>query len=234
MVTLLKEKNELLTTGIELSDEENTSFEYKNSLTYFAIEAHKLLADKQAEAAEAKKEADEEEADRIKKQIELYEELAEKGLGAFAQAFEDVGAGNIELWEGFKEAGKGAVSALLEALAQMAIIEAAIAAASFRFGKAGLFLAAASAAYVASGFVQSLPTGGQFITDGPTMIGNTLVGDNASGQERVTVEPLGGGGDNGGGRQVVYFQFAPGVTLKGYMQELINTRQLHSSRGGVI
>ncbi len=163
-----------------------------------------------------------------------WEDLAETGLGAFAQAFKEVEEGNISLWEGFKEAGKDAVSALLEALAKMAIIEAALAAASFNFVSAGLFTAASAAAFAASGFVQSLATGGSFITDGPTMVGNNIIGDNASGQERVTVEPLGGGGDNGGGRQVVYFQFAPGVTLKGYMQELINTRQLHSSRGGAI
>ncbi len=233
LVTLLKEKNELLTTGIELSDEENTSFEYKNSLTYFAIEAFELLADKQAKAAAAKKKADEEEADRIEKLTDLYQDLAETGLGAFASAFKEVGEGNISLWEGFKEAGKDAVSALLEALAKMAIIEAAIAAAKFNFVSAGLLTAAAAGAYAASGFVQSLPTGGQFITDGPTMIGNTLVGDNASGQERVTVEPLGGGDSNNKTGQIMILRIG-NRDIKAVVQGWINNRELHSSQGGVI
>ncbi len=105
-------------------------------------------------------------------------------------------------------------------------------------GIAGVILSAFAAA---TGAVQaaainavpipSLATGGRFVTDGPTMIGNNLVGDNASGQERVTVEPLGGSSDNTG--QIMILRVGD-RDLKAVVQGWINNRGLHSSRGGAI
>jgi len=86
--------------------------------------------------------------------------LTESGLGAFAAAFEEVGAGAISVWGGIKQAGKDAISAVLKGLAKEAIIRAAIAAATLRFGKAGRLVGAATLAYAASGFVQQLADGG--------------------------------------------------------------------------
>ncbi len=231
---LLNEKNELLTTSIELSDEENTSFEYKNSLTYFAIVAYGLLADQQADAAEAKKKADEEEADRIKAQIELYEKLAETGLTPLVQAFSNVGDAGANTWEVIKQAGKDAISAVLESLAKLWTARAAASLVALDFiGAAGWFTAAAGAV-AASSVVQNFPTGGQFITDGPTMVGNNVVGDNASGQERITVEPLGGGGDTNNNTGQIMILRIGDRDLKAVVQGWINNRGLHSSRGGAI
>ncbi len=94
---------------------------------------------------------------------------------------------------------------------------------------------AAQLAAAASVPIPSLATGGQFITDGPTMVGNNVVGDNASGQERVTVEPLGGGGDRGGSSRETFRLVGPGNELLGYIQRVgINNRGLHRSDGGKI
>ena len=86
----------------------------------------------------------------------------------------------------------------------------------------------------ASGLVQSFETGGQFITDGPTMIGNNLVGDNASGQERVTVEPLGGGGGSTNNSGQIMILRIGDRDIKAVVQGWIDNRGLHSSRGGAI
>ena len=96
---LVAQRNEKIKDGIELLEEEGEKFDFNTSLTYFAIEAYGLLADQQADAAAAKKKADEDEADRIKAQIELYEELTETGLTPLVQAFSNVGDAGANTWE---------------------------------------------------------------------------------------------------------------------------------------
>ena len=77
--------------------------------------------------------------------------------------------------------------------------------------------------------IPSLATGGQFITDGPTLIDGKVMGDNASGQERVTVEPL-GGGDSGGSSRETFRLVGPGNELLGWIQRVgIDNGGLHPS-----
>lgn len=163
-----------------------------------------------------------------------YVALANDGLGAFASAFEEVGAGNITLWEGVKQGGKDAVSALLKSYAQLWIAQAAAAAVLLQFATAAGLLAAAAGAFAASGFVQSFATGGSFITDGPTSVGGNLAGDNPSGQERVTVEPLGGGGGSSNNSGQVMILRIGDRDVKAVVQGWIDNRGLRSSRGGAI
>jgi len=74
--------------------------------------------------------------------------------------------------------------------------------------------------------VQSFPVGGKFTTTGPQAI---VVGDNASGQEEVTVSPKGSGGSS---EKIIVV--IDGEQFKGYMQRQIDNRGLRSSRGGAI
>lgn len=91
---------------------------------------------------------------------ETYKTLASDGLGAFASTFKEVGAGSMSILEGMKQAVKNTISAELEGLARVALVRAAIAAATFRFGTAAKLTGAATLAYAASGFVQQLAEGG--------------------------------------------------------------------------
>lgn len=161
--------------------------------------------------------------DEVEELNQTYQDLANEGIGAFAVAFKDIGNGNEDLWGGFKEAGKDAISAVLEGLAKMALAEAAISLASFNFVKAGALTTAAAGAYAASGYVQTLATGGSFTTTGPTPI---LVGDNTSGQERVTVEPVGG---NSGGNQTMILNI-DGQQFMGWMQNQLDNGRLRVPR----
>ena len=114
----------------------------------------------------------------------------------------------------------------------MAIIEAAFAAARFNFVSAGLFTAAAAGAYAASGFVQSLATGGSFIADEPQLI---QVGE--QGQEEVTVRPISGGNNNGGGisgQDRIWIQVEPGQGFWGVIQHGVDNRKFTSHTGDQI
>jgi len=144
--------------------------------------------------------------DEVKELNQVYQDLANEGIGAFASAFKDIGSGNKDLWEGFKDAGKDAISAVLEGLAKMALVQAALDLAAFNFAGAAAYTAAAAGAYAASGYVQTLATGGSFTTTGPTPI---LVGDNTSGQERVTIEPIGGNNLMGDRPIIMYMDGQP-------------------------
>jgi len=91
---------------------------------------------------------------------ETYKTLASDGLTAFASTFKQVGEGSISILEGMKQAIKNTISAELEGLARVALVRAAIAVATFRFGTAAKLAGAATMAYAASGFVQTLADGG--------------------------------------------------------------------------
>ncbi len=157
--------------------------------------------------------------EEVKELNQIYQDLANEGIGAFAVAFKDIGSGNKDLWEGFKDAGKDAISAILEGLAKMALAQAALDLAALNFVGAAAYTTAAAGAYAASGFVQTLATGGSFTTTGPTPI---LVGDNTSGQERITVEPV--GGDNGGNQTMILN--IDGQQFMGWMQNSIDNGRL--------
>lgn len=178
----------------------------------------------------------EQEQEAIEKLTIDYQALANDGIGAFASSFEASAEAGLSFAETIKEAGKDAISAILKGLAQEALARAALALA-IPFGagipSAALYTAAAAGAFAASGLVQSFQTGGQFITDGPTLVGGNLVGDNASGQERVTVEPLGGGGGTNNTGQIMILRIGD-RDIKAVVQGWIDNRGLHRSQGGII
>ncbi len=204
--TLVAQRNDLLTDEVDIL--EGLTFDWES----FNETVHDGLADQ--------KEA-------IEELTLTWQDLAESGLGAFASTFKMIGEEGVTVWDTLKQAGKNAISAVLEGLAQEALVRAALAfAIPFGAGipSAVAYGAAATAAFAASGLVQSFATGGQFITDGPT-----LIGDNASGQERVTVEPL-GGGDSGGLSRETFRLVGPGNELLGWIQRVgIDNGGLHPS-----
>jgi hypothetical protein len=124
---------------------------------------------------------------RLKNQAE---ELADKIFPYWGAAWEDLGNSATRASEVIINAFKKAIGDLLMALSREALVRALIAVARLQFGRAAAWFAASAAAGVGAGFVRSLATGGEFVTNGPETI---LVGDNPSGRERVTVEPLSGG-----------------------------------------
>lgn len=213
--------NELAIQRNELLKEEKESVDE-------VAKASDFMFDNGMVKAQARNEIIEEEIVLVKELNQTYVDLAKVGLGAFAQAFEDVGAGNITLWEGFKQAGKDAVSALLKSLAEMAIVQAAISAAGFNFVSAGLYTAAAGAGYAAAGAVQGFATGTSgFIANQPTMI---MTGEGAQ-SEKVTVEPL--SGNSGGGNDMMILN-VDGEQFTGWIQRQLNNRQLQVPTGSVV
>lgn len=100
---------------------------------------------------------------QIEKAEELnqtYLNLAEDGLGAFASAFADITVQSVSGWDVIKEAGKAAISSFILGLSKMAITEAALAFVRLDIPRGLGFLAAASGAVAAAGFVQNLAEGG--------------------------------------------------------------------------
>ena len=218
LVELLREKNELLTTEPDIiSDIVDVLIPY---------EATEALINKQLADREALRNT---EIAQVEELNQTYVNLAQSGIGAFSKAFKDVGSGNKKLWKGFKDAGKDAVSALLESLGQMAIVQAAIAAASFNFVSAAGYTAAAAGAYTASGYIQTLATGGSFIANQPTPV---VVGEGA-GSEKVTVEPV-SGSSRGGGNERVFASVDGGEGFWMTIQRGMNSGKVHKHDGGRI
>ncbi len=95
-------------------------------------------------------------------------------------------------------------------------------------------VAAAGAAQIAAIVATPIPsfaTGGDFVTHGPQAI---LVGDNPSGRERVTVEPLGGG--NGGNDRVpLYATFnIDSRTVFRWLTEASRAKNFRTYRGSLV
>ncbi|MCK4816792.1 hypothetical protein KA005_13565, partial [bacterium] len=97
-------------------------------------------------------------------QLEIdYLSLTENGLGAFASTFKQMGDKGVTIWDTLKQAGKNAVSSVLEGLAQEALVRAALAFAipfGVRIPSGIAYTAAAAAAFAGSGLVQNLADGG--------------------------------------------------------------------------
>lgn len=161
---------------------------------------------------------------------DTLESLTSDGLGAFASAFKAMGEEGKSGWEVIQQAGKDAISAVLEALAQQFLVQAAAAAVLLNFVAAAGWTAVAAAAFAASGAVQNFATGGSFTTAGPTPI---VVGDNPSGQEEVTITPV-GGERNQAGEERVYAIVDGGEGFWMTLQRGIDNRQLHRADGGMI
>ncbi len=81
-------------------------------------------------------------------------------------------------------------------------------------------------AAIASTPMPAFPTGGTYTTDG-----QAIVGDNASGRERVTVEPL-GGTENGGSDTMMLN--IDGEQFIGYLQRMIDNRNIRIPRGSLV
>lgn len=88
-------------------------------------------------------------------------------------------------------------------------------------------LGAAQTAAIAAQPMPAFATGGSFVTNGATPI---MTGDNASGQERVTVEPL-GGGSQGNGTMILNID---GQQFVGWLQNKIDNRGIRIPRGSLV
>ena len=101
-----------------------------------------------------------EEIVKVEEVNQTYLALAEDGLGAFASAFTDITEKSVSGWDVIKQAGKDAISSFLIGLSKMAVTEAALAFVRLDIPRGIGFLAAASGAVAAAGFVQNLAEGG--------------------------------------------------------------------------
>ena len=164
------------------------------------------------------------------KQLEIdYQALANNGMSAFAIAFKQIGTDGVSAWDVVKQAGKDAMSAVLEGLAQEALARAAfslVPGLTFNPAAAVGYAAAAAGAYAASGAVQSLATGGSFVANQATPL---LVGE-GGGSERVTVEPI-GGGSSGGGSMILNID---GTQFQGWLQDKIDNGGIRVPRRNVV
>jgi hypothetical protein len=167
------------------------------------------------------------------KDLELnWQSLTENGLGAFASTFKQIGEDGVTIWDTLKQAGKNAMSAILEGLAQEALVRAALALATpFGLGipTAIAYTAAAATAFAASGLVQSFATGGSFTANEPTLI---QVGE--SGQENVTVTPTSGSGGGIGGQDRIWIQVEESGGFWGLIQNGVDNRKFVSNTGDQI
>ena len=182
---------------------------------------------------EASLTAEEKEAKAAEELKLFYEDLAKNGLGAFASAFKMVSEEGVKGWDVFKQAGKDAISAVLNSLAQVAITQAGIEAAAGVAALAGVLTAplapghfaaaagyttAAAAAYAASGAVQAFGNGGDFIAKEPQLI---MVGD--GGAEHVRIDPQSDSRSSSGGISIVMSGDVYGVGGKEeFIQEIID------------
>lgn len=98
--------------------------------------------------------------DKLEEVNQTYLALAEDGLGAFASSFTDITEKSVSGWDVIKQAGKDAISSFLIGLSKMAVTEAALAFVRLDIPRGIGFLAAASGAVAAAGFVQNLAEGG--------------------------------------------------------------------------
>lgn len=119
--------------------------------------------------------------------------ITNKTLPIWSNAWTKIGDSTAKVLDSLKEAMKDTFAALLEMLGKEMLVRAMKALIPaigvFNPAAAAPAFAASAAAFAAAGFIRSLAQGGQFTTSGPEMV---MVGDNPSGRERVTVEPLGG------------------------------------------
>lgn len=174
------------------------------------VSAFKALKEAIAKAKEEQKKFDEEQ-EKLKKIMEgIYTET----FTAFAQAFADtaIEGGNV-----FKEAFKAAIATVLQALAKLAIGQAALAAASLQFVKAAALLGVATTLLVAAGAVKAMKEGG-WITEpiiGKGQRTGTTYSLGEAGPEYVTPA-----GKMGAAQK-------PSITIQNYIRgSLITERQL--------
>ena len=155
-----------------------------------------------------------------------WENLTENSMSAFASAFKQIGEEGVSAWDVVKQAGKDAMSAVLEGLAQEALVRAGLQLALGNFAGAAGYTAAAAGAYAASGLVQNLATGGSFVANQATPI---MVGE-GGGSERVTVEPI-GGGSSGGGSMILNID---GTQFTGWIQDKLDNGNIRLPRRAIV
>jgi len=228
---VLEDLNETL---ISLNDTEVENFREgwltKEEITAIGVQAEidlaNLLYDTEKELYDkSKADMDEKEA--------AYISMG-KTISGFAKGpLEELGAamakGEAD-WKDLQKAAVVSIANVVSALGDQAVIQAAIAYASGNIPTGIAYTAAATGAYIASGAIkasaESFPTGGTYTTDGPA-----IVGDNASGRERVTVEPL--GGSEGGGNDTMILNI-DGEQFIGYLQRQIDNRNIRIPRGSLV
>jgi len=209
---LIKEWNELQATG-------NEELETQVEIIGKVASAHNLMGVEAIETIE-------QQIDAVEELKMNYEDLANEGLGSFISVFKDVGEGNRTLMEGMKAGAKDAISAILEMYAKLWLVQAIASAASFNFVSAAGYTAAAAGAYAASGFIQTLATGGEFVANEPTPI---MVGEGA-GSEKVKVEQVSG---NSGGNDIMILNI-DGDTFTGWIQSKLDNGNIRLPRRAIV
>jgi hypothetical protein len=137
-------------------------------------------------------------ADKIADWSDVVDSLNQGAQDMFGTFFEGFGQMLVDSeagWEAIKEGMKDNFAATLRAIGEQALAMGALYLANpvTSYLAPGMF-AVSAAAFAASGIIKSLARGGDFVTSGPELI---QVGDNPGGRERVSVEPLDGGGGSG-------------------------------------
>jgi len=186
------------------------------------------------------------EAQLLQQRQRRIESFSRSVVGSFATTFGSmmtkVVEGTATIWAAFKEAGKAAIAAVLEALGQMAIVKAALALAEAigawpRFAKMAAsaaaalkFTAAAALAYGAAGAVRGLEFGG-LITE-PVVGRGTQTGTTYAIAEKGPeyVSPPGERGEESGGPMQgdVYLD---GRKVGRWIQSLIDDQDILLDKG---
>lgn len=126
---------------------------------------------------------------------EAAEKEADEMSGTWSAVWRTMGDTSKDAAEKIKDAVKMVFGEILRMIGKELLVHAfkAMIPLPGLFNPAGAALAiiGSAMAYAGAGFIESLAQGGQFTTAGPQLI---QVGDNPSGRERVTVEPLGSSG----------------------------------------
>jgi len=128
----------------------------------------------------------------VKSMQDIMEDLAKNTIDGLASSFEQLGYAIVAqggAWEDYGKIALKVVADVIRAMAKTFAANAALFAIAGMWGKAGRSLAAAAGLYIVAGgldaIADSFATGGSFETSGPQLM---VVGDNASGRERVDVQ----------------------------------------------
>ncbi len=238
---LVRQRNELLEDEINTLGELTTAQDFMFDNGMVKAELFTEVIEEQAEVVKELKATWEDYANGVLGFLTAIGDLQSANSAAELQALEESGASQEEL-----DAKKRAIAhdqAIRKKKLGLLSVGVDTAAAIIRMladpgGVAGVILSAlaggtglAQAAAINAVPIPSLATGGSYITDGPELTNGYVIGDNTSGQERHTIEPLGGSSDNTG--QIMILRIGD-RDLKAVVQGWINNRGLHSSRGGAI
>lgn len=164
-----------------------------------------------------------------KKTLADQQELANNLIDSYGFLAESVGMALVDSskgWDYFKEQGKNAVIGVLKGFAKQWAAQAVAYYATGDFVRGSGMAGASAGAIAASGAVKAFAQGGTYTTAGEEFI---KVGDNASGRERVTVQPLGTSDTTGVTQVLVYL--SERVVLDAVARASADGRLIINARG---